>query len=261
MNPWQFAQQIKFILERATWDGSGGQLMFGGTGSVAVFAGMPTSEQVPIAYPWALVGIDSGTFDPDHPDVLTQNFTLTIGALVAGDRMGEHAIIGGPASTLQKSGNRGVAEVSARARSYVQALTGADGCRVQLSGVTTSPPTAVDGARHLAMEQTTLSAVCTAQPFYDHPQRLRYSGGQWKWAGDHCAARFDFLQFRLVRKAGTSAPASPSDGTTIYTGTAQGWTGASTAGNAYAVFADYNARGGATVEASSATVVGSSRVV
>jgi len=261
VNPWQFAQQVKHVLQRAVWDGTDGQLLFGATGSVAVFAGMPTPDQVPIAYPWALVGIDGGEFDPDHPDIMTHRFSVTIGALVAGDRMGEMALIGGSAAALTRSGNRGVAEVSARARQYVQALTGADGCRVVLQGVSTSPPAAMDGARHLAMEQTMLQAVCTAQPFYDHPQRLKYAGGKWTWSADHCKARFDFLQFRLVRKAGTSAPISPSDGTTVYTGTALEFTGAATAGNTYGIFADYNARGGTAVEASSSSVVGSFRVV
>lgn len=260
MNPWQFAQQIKHVLEVAVWDGADGAAIFGDRGAVAVFAGMPTSEQLPIAYPFALVGIDSGDFDADHPDTLTQRFSLTIGALVAGDRMGEMAIIGGPVrSGAKKSANRGVAEISARARSYVQSLTGADGCRVLLSGVTTSPPVQVQTSSHLAMEQTTLEAVCTSQPYYDPPQRLRWSGGKWRWEGAQCQARYDFVEFVLVRKPGAQPSASPDDGTIVYTGTDAEWTGTQAGGSTYTCFAGYSDRG-TTSETYSDPVRGAYRV-
>jgi len=263
MNPIQMALQIKHELQTATW--SGGDLVFGARGSVAVFAGAPTEEQIPPGFPWALVGLDSGDIDEDDPSHIMQRFSITIAAEVAGDRMGEYALIGGAAASLTKSAGRGVGEIAERVRSAVQSLTGADGASVQLSAINTGTPAILGRGRHVAMDELTLSAVCTSALYYAPPQRLRSEsvdgGDTWLWAGAHCSSRFDFLQYRLVEKAGSSPSTSPSDGTVLYTGTAAQFVAAATSGKTYTVFADYNGRGGATVEASSAVVIGSYKVV
>ena len=53
MDPWQMAQQIKHELEQVIWHNSG-DLVFGINGSVAVFAGPPTADQIPEGMPGAL---------------------------------------------------------------------------------------------------------------------------------------------------------------------------------------------------------------
>lgn len=264
MNPYQMAMQLRHLLQQATW-GDDLDLVFGANGSVAVFAGLPTEDQIPPGFPWALVGIDSAEMDPDDPDLLRQRFGIMVAAEVAGDRMGELSLIGGAVSGLTGSAGRGLAEVMSRARAAVSKLTGHDGARILVSGVSTNAPQALGRGRHLSMAQIDLEALCTSDPHYTAPQHLRHSGGSWRWYGAHCSARFDFQQFRLVRKAGSTPPSSPSDGTVLYTGPLTSWTGAATTGNTYAIFADYNSRGsggaGQTVEASSEPEVGAYRVV
>lgn len=258
MNPVQMAQQIKHRLEQLAWPGGSEAAVFGTHGSVAVFAGAPTEEQIPPGFPWAMVGIDSGEMDPDDPGLIRQRFTVVCAAEVAGDRMGENAIIGGSATDIGRSAGRGVSEVASVARQAIESLTGADGAPIILSGVSTSSPAPMRG-RHMAMEEVALEALCTSAPHYSAPQHLRFDNGRWKWAGAHCTERFDFYRFRLVRKQGRFPSADPSDGTTVYTGTAAQSSVVQASGFTYTVFADYNSRGATSVEGSSSPEVGSFR--
>lgn len=261
MSPSQLAQQIKFVLERATWPVEGGEVVFGDRGSVVVFAGAPTEEQIPAGLPFCLVGFDNAAFDPDDPDHITQQFTLTTAAEVAGDPMGEHALIGGSVQSLVASAGRGVAEVAEQVRRAVQDLTGADGAMVLLSGSATSAPSLLGRARHLALQDLTLSAVCTSTSYYSPPAALRWSGGTWRWDGDHCAARFDFVEFFLVRKFGMQPSNDVDDGLTLYHGTDQEFDAVQANGYTYTVFAAYSSRRNANIDGYSSPETGSYRVV
>ena len=263
MNPSQMAQQIKHLLQQVRWPVDPADLVFGARGSVAVFAGRPAPEQIPPGFPWCMVGIDAGQFDPDEPGLITQAFSLIVATEVAGDRLGEHAIIGGAAASLGKSAGRGIGEVAERARWAVANLTGMDGARIIVSASRTAAPEPMDRGRHLVIASLDVEALCTSAPHYVAPQLLNYETNKWTWAGDHCAARFDFVRYRLVRKTGTDPSIDPEDGTVIYTGTTPEFVGARVNGQVYTVFADYNSRGsgggGATVEGSSYPEIGSFR--
>ena len=232
MNPWQMAQQLKHVLQAASWpSGSEGLLFSAAGGSVVVFTGAPTEEQIPPQFPWCLIEIGESESDDDHPDILTQTYRLIVAAEVAGDRMGEQAVIGGPATDLGRSAGRGVQELIGETRRAVQSLTGLDGAKVLVSATSSGPTTALGRGKHLAMAEVTLSAVCCAQPHYAAPQRIRYESGRWKWDGAHCEARFDFFQYRLLRKSGNDPSAHPQDGTSVYNGTTAEWTGQQISGS------------------------------
>lgn len=256
MNPWQMAQQIKHELQLVAWTEGSESVVFGQRG-VVIFAGSPTEEQIPAGFPWALVGVGPGSPDQDHPEFLEQQFQVVIGAEVAGDPQGEFAIIGGATAELGRSAGRGVGEIAERARSAVQALTGADGAKILLTAISTGSPVTLGRGRHLALSDLSLTALCTSQLHYAAPQQAAYSGGTWTWQGSHCSDRFDFLQYRLVEKSGSSPSASPTDGTIVYTGTDATSTATQTAGNTYTVFAEYNARGGPDAEGNSDAEIGS----
>ena len=263
MNAVQMAQQIKHLLEQARWPAGSQDLVFGAHGAVAVVAGNPTEDQIPRALQFCVIGIDSGEVDRDEPGLITQQITVTAAAEVAGDTTGENAVIGGALLDLGRSAGRGVSEVAAQVRATIQNLTGADGARIQLASVNTgSPKSMSDTLRQIALEEVIVRAVCTSTPHYAEPQRLRWAPWtHWIWEGSHCAARFDFLQYRLVRKRGRAPSVSPADGTTLYTGTAATWAGVQESGYTYTVFADYNSRGGTADEGSSSPAVGSWKVV
>jgi hypothetical protein len=256
MNPWQMAQQIRHRLATVTWPG-GGDPVFGPRG-VAVFAGTPTEEQIPAGWPWCLVGVSAGTPDADHPELIEQGYDLVAGVDVAGDPLGEFALIGGAAPSAQRSSGRGVLEVAERVRAAVGNLTGADGAKVLLSSTTTGALTALGRGRHMALDELSLTAICTSALHYVAPQMISHDGTVWRWAGAHCSARFDFVHFRLVRKTGPLPSADPADGTVIYTGDAAQFAGPVAAGYTYTAFADYGARGGsAAIDGSSDPEVGS----
>lgn len=261
MNPWQMAQQIKFELEKVFWGSTSTDLVFGAQGqNVAVFAGTPTEEQLPTSFPFCLVGLGTGTHDEDHPELISQQFDLVTAVNVTGDPMGEHAVIGGSARVLTGSAGRGILEIAERVRSAVQNLLGDDGAKIMLSATSTGAPTTLGRGQHLALDELTLTALCTSGLHYAAPQVFARSGTTWTWEGAHCSDRFDFLTY-VVRRATGSIPASPTAGTDVYTGTAATTTHTAVSGDTYVVFAQYNARGGKAAEDnSSSTEVGASLV-
>lgn len=261
MNPIQFAQQIKHRLEQVEWPFGSAGAVFGTHGSVAVFAGDPTEDQIPAGFPWALVGIDRGQVDEDDPGLITQQFNVVVCAESGGDPLGEHALIGGAIQQVGRSGNRGVGEIMERVREAVQSITGADGARVLLSSTSTGKPTPLGRGRHLALDELTLSAVCTSAATFSPPQQLRYSLDRWKWNGDHCTPRFDFMRYRLLRRRGRNFSATPNQGELLYTGTNTYWVGVQETGYTYTIFADYCSRGNGIVEGYSEPEVGAYRVV
>ncbi len=261
MNPRQFAQQIKSKLEAAVWPLGAGDVVFGTKDSVIVFAGAPTADQLPTAQPFALVGVGSGTPDPDDPQLILQQFEVSVGTVVMGDPMGEQALTGGPIANLGKSAGRGVMEISARARAAVEDMTGADGGKILVSNISMEPPFTIGAGKHVAGETFTLEALCTSNEHYNAPQLLRFAGGTWTWDGPICSGRYDFFQFRLIEKDGATAPTTPADGTAVYTGTLATTTNGGSSGKAYTIFADYNARGASSIENTSTNELGTSVVI
>lgn len=261
MNATQLAQQIKHKLQTVTWP-SGGSLVFGAN-AVRIYSGEPTEETIPAQRPFALVGIGAAQADPDDPDLLDQTFTVIVVAEVGGDPVGEHAIVGGSVADMSKSAGKGVAEIAERARYAIQSLTGADGARILISATTSGGTQSLGNGKHVSMLELSVSALCTAQPHYTAPQRIRYTAGGtlWEWAGQQCSQRFDFMRYRLVKKAGAAPSSSPTDGTVVYTGTAASAVVASEADYTFTVFADYDSRGRGTVEGSSDPERGSYLVI
>lgn len=259
MNSWQFALQIQSLLEAAVWPTGNAELVFGAQGqSVAVFAGEPTPSDIPPGFPWCLVGVDDGAHDTDHPEFIEQGFTLITGVEVAGDPLGEFSMVGSSVSDLGSSAGRGVLEVTERVRTAVQDLTGIDGAKILLSASTTGSPAPLGPGRHLALGALSLTALCTSALHYAAPQEIAEAADAWSWEGSQCSSRWDFNQYRLVRKTG-SAPQTPSDGTVVYTGTLAAAAHTPVSGDTYTIFADYHARAGlsgSTVDGSSSAVVG-----
>jgi len=256
MNPWQLAQQIKHELAQVTWPG--GSVVFGPR-SVFVYAGaVPADEEMPPAFPFAAVSIGSSTADDTHPDLLTQSFTVGACVEVAGDPLGEFAIIGSSRANLTKSAGAGIAEVTERVRAALNRLTILDGASIVVSGSGTTAVASPLRGRHVAAEEFTVQAMCSSAPFYAAPQQVRRSGNTINWVGTHCTNRFDFLQYRLGYVTGSTPAATPAGLTSVvYTGTDLEAATTIAPNRVYQVFADYDPRGTGAVAASSEPVVGS----
>ncbi len=211
-----------------------------GKDRVRVFAGSPTADHIPNAFPWCLVGIGSGDPDPDHPEFIEQTFDVIAGVSVFGDPLGEFAILGGPSGDLGASDSRGIAEIAARTRAAVADLTGA--AKILITATRIDAQRAFDSDRHLVADSHTLTGLCTSDLHYASPQSLVLTGSIWTWEGSHCSSRFDFMRYRLGFKTGTVPPETPDDATIVYTGTNPTTTQLTQAGRAYAVFTDYSSR-------------------
>lgn len=255
MNPWQLAQQIKHELTLAKWPSGSRGLVFGT--SVYVYAGAPNAEDRPPAFPFALIAVDSGTPDADDPGLIEQQFSIATAVEVAGDPLGEFAVIGSSRADLGKSGGAGSAEVAVRVRETLQALTAYDGASIIVSGSGVGGSTLLGSeGRALAFDEYTVTALCTSAPLYAAPQTLKVAGDTWSWSGSWCSARFDFASYTLGFKIGTTPAtgAADLDGIT-YTGTDTETVAAAVSGRVYHIFANYVSRG-TTVEGSSPVEVG-----
>jgi len=256
VNPWQLSQQLKHELATITWPG--GSVVFGPR-SVFIYAGaVPADEEMPPAFPFAAISIGSSTADDAHPDLVTQSFTVGACVEVAGDPLGEFAIIGSSRASLGSSAGAGIAEVTERVRAALNRLTIFDGASIVVSGTgTTAVATPIRG-RHVAAEELSVQALCSSAPFYAAPQQIRRNGNIVSWVGPHCSSRFDFLRYRFGYVTGTVPATSPAGLTSvIYTGTAREAAATIVPGRVYQVFADYDPRGTGSPAASSEPVVGS----
>ncbi len=242
MNPWQMAQQLKAALAAVAWPDASANVVFGPR-SVFVFAGAPSDDEAPPGFPFALVTIDAGTPDADDPDLILQQFTIITAVEVAGDALGEFAVIGSAAADLGKSQGRGIAEVAERVRSAVQDLTGADGAAMVVSSTGITAPASLGRGKQLAFDEVTVTAMCTSQPHYAAPQQTKLVGSVLSWVGAHCEARFDFLRYRVGYVVSNTPAETPADCAGFaYTGTHREAAISVVAGRTYSVFADYDPR-------------------
>jgi len=255
MNARQMAQQIKHELELATWPEGTADLIFG-TRNVLISAGVPTEDQLPGTFPFALVSIDAGTADVDDPNLLEQSYTILTVQDVANDPMGEGALIGGPQSALGKSANRGVLELSDQVRRVVGNLTGADGASLRVQSTATGTPAVLGRGRHLAIDETTVTGWTTAAPSYAAPVKITTSG-PWTWTGGtasvrgHCSGVFDFLHYAIGYVAGSTPAASYHDFDAIATtSTTESATVSTVAGRTYSLVSVHG-RSASLIEGSS----------
>lgn len=258
MNPWQLAQQIKHELAQVAWPGGARDVVFGSRG-VFVYAGAPpTDEEHPPGFPFALVTIGAGTPDADDPDLIEQTFSIVSAVEVAGDPLGENAVIGGSRTDYGRSAGAGVAEVAERVRSAVQSLTAYDGAAVVVSGSGTGAPTVMGRGRQLALDEFTVSALCTSAPRYFAPQELTLRGEVWSWSGAWATPRFDFVRFTLGYTSNDEPVATPNElDVVIYNGTNTEYAEPAIPGRIYQIFADYNGHGGTVPSDSSTPELGS----
>lgn len=251
MNAGQMAQQIKQTLETTTWPESPNDVVFGSR-MVYIIAGLPTEDDLPGGFPFALINIGVGTNDPDDTNILEQSFGVLVVSDAPGGQMGEHALIGGAKSTLGTSANRGALELNGRVLAALKDLRGVDGAALQLSATSAGAPSKTGNGRHMVIGESSFTGWVTAEPSYTHPTRLALASGVWTWTGGQCSARFDFIRYRLGYVAGTTPAQTPDDmDAIVYTGTDPTVTVPAVAGKAYSIFADYGSRGGAAIEGSS----------
>lgn len=264
MNVWQHALEYRARLAAVRWADGLQELVFGEVG-VRIVSVQPNTDDLPEGWPWCLVIIGSGSADDDEPDLITQTFSIVPCALVEGDPMGEHALIGGAreGSEVGTSAMRGVLELEERVRSAVADLTGADGTPVKVSAAGSGGSEPLAPGLHIAFRPMEVEAVCTGSLEWRPPHTLQSvvvgPNVNLSWLKPNVL--HGYVEDVVVRKAGSVPPADVTDGTEVYRGTADNTVDAPGVGTwAYAVFAGYSMVGGTTSQVYSSVLPGTTRV-
>lgn len=240
MNIAQQVKQVRKLIREVRWPGGEQELVVGP--NVYITEGAPSEQDVPSAGHFVFVTAGAVEAHQKEPGVLTADIVVTICASVAGDPLGQAAIVGGVRTDSGRTAGRGVLEVESPIVTRLQQLCGANGTPVILSLASGTPTTQL-GNKTVAQRTWIARVLCTVEPEFDPPRNLVASAGAsghavltWKNPPD----RFDFRRVLLVRKSGSTPPTSLTDGSVVYTGELETYDDACGVGTfSWTIFAAY----------------------
>jgi hypothetical protein len=265
MNVQQFARQIRFKLLARTWPDSPGGTVFA---NVYVSQG-PAEDLAPssMRYPFALVRVLDSTTDLDDQRYQVQRFEIVSVVQATGDQVGEFAMTGGHRTSQGTSRGRGLLEVEEQVLQALQFVDPTGGVRLQLVSSNAAEGVFVQDVGYVAMRALTFQARLTTDRDYPTPNGGRAllsavvgSTVTLSWTGHE---RFDLYAARtapssltaarggysLVRKSGSSAPTSLTDGVPVNLSANFATTATDTPGTgtwSYTLFPQYDEFGDAT---------------
>lgn len=234
MSPWQAARQIKWIVQNATWADAPHGPVFG---SVRITQGIGQEEAMgQVRFPAAFVALQDSESDGASPGLKTQRWQVTVVVANQGDIVGEAAMIGGQRSSVGYSGGRGLLEVEEALLNVLNLADETSGLNVLL--VASSAPEAAfaEDYGYVAERRFIFSSTLTTGRVYPAPNggnNLSLAKGgaggstpvvvSWSAVEPrfdlHAAVAVPLIsavgKLLLVRKAGTSAPTTPTDGTAL----------------------------------------------
>lgn len=246
MNAWQVARQLRYLLAGRLWPGTAVPVF----GRVWVTAEVDAEMVLHGILPLALVRPGAAQADPtygEEPDLLRQSFVVRVLASVAGDPVGESAILGSHRTgTPAASFGRGVLEIEEELFAAIEVLVSSTGVHVyhrasSAAAVDLEPKLGLIAGREYEFE-----TLVTADRFYHPPTRLTATdatGGQATLAWRVTPDRFDRYRVVLRRAAGATPPATITAGTgvTLASNLATSVTDSPGAGPfAYALFGTYD---------------------
>lgn len=246
MNQTQLAQQIRYLLGKRAWGGSG-SLLF--NDRQVVVSEMPLADLATTmaGKPFAVVRMGGESFDPQWPEIAgAMDVTVEVCTQVPADHSGQASVIGGPRPSFTASGGAGVSELMDEVKAEVKRLETIGGISVlsQISGATKTQR--VDRG-YWVSKSLTITAKGHAEPFY-HPARdIGESGGTISWTNP--PDRFDLVSMVLRYASGSTAPSSPTAGTgaSLSSDLATSYDASALSGTySFALFGGYHPRGSST---------------
>ena len=165
MNSWQVSRQVQYLLRQANW-ASGGNTVFH-TGSVIVTAAPQESALEQLIMPAALIRPLGATSDDEEPDLIQQEFAVTLAVSHAGDAFGEYPMVGGQRTAQTDSTGRGLLEVEEELFNAIEFLNTDDGVVIQHRASSAATPQYV-GGQYLLFRDYLFRSWLTADRFY-HP--------------------------------------------------------------------------------------------
>lgn len=241
MNDWQTARQMKSLLGDRTWPDGDNETV---VGDAIITPYQPEALLGNVRDPFVSINIGIGTADATQGDLIRQRFTLNIVQENSGDETGEALIIGANRIGGGQSENRGLLEIKEQVMAVLGFNSAANGLpRFQLIKQSSAIPTIVDSTRY-ALQTITVETTCTRDRTFPAPAQFQAAdatGGDASLTWKNPPTRYDFYRVHIRRASGSTAPATVSDGTQVYTGTDESYTDSPGAGEySYAIFAEYD---------------------
>lgn len=219
MSPGQILRELVATLKALTWSDAPAEKVFGEDVAEVVEV---DGDTLLGSFPQCLVTVGNGTPDPDEPGLREQDFGVHIVADVAGDATGGRLLTGASrGGGVGSSEGKGLLELAAVVEEALRRLTGADGLPVLVEAAGMPQIAPLGDEKSIGHLTLLVRAVCTAADEYEAPRHLvvvQGAAGHATVTWKNPSSRFDFRRTIIVRKAGSTAPTSPTDGTEVYAG-------------------------------------------
>ena len=245
MNEWQALQQIRFKLRNATWPNAGSKIF----GPNVIVTASPHEDALPaLALPFCLVRPGSADSDPDYitePGLINLRLVIRIAASVPGDPAGENVLLGANRVNESASAGHGLLEIQEELYRLLRLQNVQDGLDMKLRASGAVDAVVVEGMGYVAFRDYGFDAQVTFDRFYPPVLSLKSitSAGQVHLTWKKPPARFDYFRIVVMRKSGSVAPVSITDGTVRMGADASSFDDTPGAGTwSYSVFSSYDDR-------------------
>lgn len=223
MNLWQIVNQIVYLLQQQKW-GSTSTPVFHPMSVVPVAADSDADAlDARLIMPMALVIPESGESDPAHgeePDHKARRITVALITRNENDLLGTGALMGAVRSGVASSRGRGVAEFEEELFNAIKKLVVVNGITISLKGLGESGTRKDPDDNSYAFQEYQFEAFCGSSLYYPSGRKFRAQEktGEIGLTWQNAPTRYDLYRARIIRKAGSSAPTSVSDGTELTLG-------------------------------------------
>ena len=213
MNIWQACRQVQFLLRARLWDGTG-SVVFHST-SVVVTDVPEANALLTMIQPSVLISPAEGSPDAEEPRFGQESIELKLTQVVAGDHVGENAIMGSVRATTGSVG-RGVLEVAEQIFEALDSMSSDLGLAVSIRPSSIARTTLVE-EKMWAFRQYTLELWLTSFRTYFLPTDFvgAVSAPNVNMTWTLPPARFDRFRMILRRVAGGNPTTDPTAGTGI----------------------------------------------
>lgn len=217
MNDWQAEQQLKYLLESATWAESPNEALF----REVLCTPVPMEDILTHhPHPVALVRNEGGSPVAHRQEEFIENsFEVEYAVCISGDNTGQADTIGKD-RVVGTSKGKGVDEYGSIILQTIGDMTESQGIAFQNIGSRREGPIWIANKGNVMRRSITFSARLTRDKTYDGSPQINFRFGAvavplytvtWD---TFLPNRFDFITGALVRKSG-SPPTSETDGTVL----------------------------------------------
>jgi hypothetical protein len=255
VNDFQAVRRIESVLRARLWRGFVGDAGVGNKiwqdGSVMGTQEVADDGIDSMPPPLVAVSLGEGRADPEHPEIVTQEFIVTLGVAIAGDQVGRSALLGANRADKDSSAGRGLLEFQAELYDALALLGDQEQFNVHLAGIGHPRPIINADVGYMLLRAYRFEGIVTVAPTYQRP--ATFSGSVlagtvtlvWT-APDDTAGLVDYV---VRRVSGTIPTPFPDGGTGIALGSPLDLTVDNIPGSGtwtYSLFGGYDDLGGAT---------------